>query len=95
VTLPAGELLQVLRWLNPADSPQISMGVETTVRSLWKETEILVIKLGSRQPGSGEKAVRCERSGSTRVAVAAASGLAVWWFVPGIQSLRGQARRYW
>jgi L,D-peptidoglycan transpeptidase YkuD (ErfK/YbiS/YcfS/YnhG family) len=34
VTLPVGELLQVLRWLNPADSPQISMGVKTTVRSL-------------------------------------------------------------
>jgi L,D-peptidoglycan transpeptidase YkuD (ErfK/YbiS/YcfS/YnhG family) len=27
VTLPAGELLEILRWLNPADSPRITMGV--------------------------------------------------------------------
>jgi L,D-peptidoglycan transpeptidase YkuD (ErfK/YbiS/YcfS/YnhG family) len=27
VTLPAGELLEILRWLNPAASPQITMGV--------------------------------------------------------------------
>jgi len=27
VTLPVGELLKVLRWLNPAASPQITMGV--------------------------------------------------------------------
>ena len=27
VTLPAGELLEILRWLNPAASPQIAMGV--------------------------------------------------------------------
>ena len=27
VTLPMGELLRVLRWLNPARSPQIRMGV--------------------------------------------------------------------
>ncbi len=29
VTLPTGELLQVLRWLNPAVSPRITMGVGT------------------------------------------------------------------
>ena len=29
VTLPAGELLQILRWLNPAASPRITMGVGT------------------------------------------------------------------
>jgi L,D-peptidoglycan transpeptidase YkuD (ErfK/YbiS/YcfS/YnhG family) len=29
VTLPVGELLEVLRWLNPAASPRITMGVET------------------------------------------------------------------
>jgi hypothetical protein len=27
VTLPVGELLEVLRWLNPAASPRIEMGV--------------------------------------------------------------------
>ncbi len=27
VTLPAGELLEILRWLNPAASPRIAMGV--------------------------------------------------------------------
>jgi hypothetical protein len=27
VTLPMDELLRVLRWLNPARSPQIKMGV--------------------------------------------------------------------
>ena len=27
VTVPAGELLEILRWLNPAASPQITMGV--------------------------------------------------------------------
>ena len=27
VTLPAGELLEILRWLNPAASPRIVMGV--------------------------------------------------------------------
>jgi L,D-peptidoglycan transpeptidase YkuD (ErfK/YbiS/YcfS/YnhG family) len=27
VTLPVGELLEILRWLNPADSPRITMGV--------------------------------------------------------------------
>jgi hypothetical protein len=27
VTLPAGELLEILHWLNPAASPQITMGV--------------------------------------------------------------------
>ena len=27
VTLPVGELLKVLRWLNPAASPRIAMGV--------------------------------------------------------------------
>ena len=27
VTLPSGELLEMLRWLNPAESPQIAMGV--------------------------------------------------------------------
>jgi L,D-peptidoglycan transpeptidase YkuD (ErfK/YbiS/YcfS/YnhG family) len=27
VTLPAGELLEILRWLNPAASPRITMGV--------------------------------------------------------------------
>jgi L,D-peptidoglycan transpeptidase YkuD (ErfK/YbiS/YcfS/YnhG family) len=27
VTLPLGELLEILRWLNPADSPRIAMGV--------------------------------------------------------------------
>ena len=31
VTLPVGELLEVLRWLNPADSPRITMGVKTPV----------------------------------------------------------------
>jgi len=30
VTLPMGELLEVLRWLNPAASPRITMGVETS-----------------------------------------------------------------
>jgi L,D-peptidoglycan transpeptidase YkuD (ErfK/YbiS/YcfS/YnhG family) len=29
VTLPVGELLKILRWLNPADSPRITMGVQT------------------------------------------------------------------
>jgi L,D-peptidoglycan transpeptidase YkuD (ErfK/YbiS/YcfS/YnhG family) len=29
VTLPVGELLEILRWLNPADSPRITMGVKT------------------------------------------------------------------
>jgi L,D-peptidoglycan transpeptidase YkuD (ErfK/YbiS/YcfS/YnhG family) len=29
VTLPAGELLEILRWLNPAASPRITMGVGT------------------------------------------------------------------
>ena len=29
VALPAGELLEILRWLNPAASPQIAMGVRT------------------------------------------------------------------
>jgi L,D-peptidoglycan transpeptidase YkuD (ErfK/YbiS/YcfS/YnhG family) len=29
VTLPTGELLEILRWLNPAASPRITMGVET------------------------------------------------------------------
>ena len=29
VTLPAGELLEILRWLNPAASPRIAMGVRT------------------------------------------------------------------
>ncbi len=29
VTLPAGELLEILRWLNPAASPRIAMGVAT------------------------------------------------------------------
>ena len=27
VTLPVGELLEILRWLNPAASPRITMGV--------------------------------------------------------------------
>ena len=27
VTLPVGELLEILRWLNPADSPRITMGI--------------------------------------------------------------------
>jgi L,D-peptidoglycan transpeptidase YkuD (ErfK/YbiS/YcfS/YnhG family) len=27
VTLPGGELLKVLRWLNPAASPRITMGI--------------------------------------------------------------------
>ena len=27
VTLPAGELLEILRWLNPAGSPRITMGI--------------------------------------------------------------------
>jgi L,D-peptidoglycan transpeptidase YkuD (ErfK/YbiS/YcfS/YnhG family) len=27
VTLPVGELLEILRWLNPADSPRMTMGV--------------------------------------------------------------------
>jgi L,D-peptidoglycan transpeptidase YkuD (ErfK/YbiS/YcfS/YnhG family) len=27
VTLPAGELLEILRWLNPAQSPRIEMGI--------------------------------------------------------------------
>jgi L,D-peptidoglycan transpeptidase YkuD (ErfK/YbiS/YcfS/YnhG family) len=30
VTLPVGELLEILRWLNPADSPRITMGVRTS-----------------------------------------------------------------
>jgi L,D-peptidoglycan transpeptidase YkuD (ErfK/YbiS/YcfS/YnhG family) len=30
VTLPVGELLKILRWLNPADSPRITMGVQTS-----------------------------------------------------------------
>jgi L,D-peptidoglycan transpeptidase YkuD (ErfK/YbiS/YcfS/YnhG family) len=30
VTLPVGELLEILRWLNPADSPRITMGVQTS-----------------------------------------------------------------
>jgi len=29
VTLPVGELLEILRWLNPSDSPRIEMGVRT------------------------------------------------------------------
>jgi len=29
VTLPVGELLEILRWLNPADSPRITMDVKT------------------------------------------------------------------
>jgi L,D-peptidoglycan transpeptidase YkuD (ErfK/YbiS/YcfS/YnhG family) len=29
VTLPVGELLEILRWLNPAASPRITMGVRT------------------------------------------------------------------
>jgi len=29
VALPAGELLEILRWLNPAASPRIAMGVRT------------------------------------------------------------------
>ena len=29
VTLPAGELLEILRWLNPAASPRITMGAQT------------------------------------------------------------------
>jgi L,D-peptidoglycan transpeptidase YkuD (ErfK/YbiS/YcfS/YnhG family) len=29
VTLPVGELLEILRWLNPAASPRITMGVAT------------------------------------------------------------------
>jgi L,D-peptidoglycan transpeptidase YkuD (ErfK/YbiS/YcfS/YnhG family) len=29
VTLPVGELLEILRWLNPAASPRIAMGVRT------------------------------------------------------------------
>jgi L,D-peptidoglycan transpeptidase YkuD (ErfK/YbiS/YcfS/YnhG family) len=29
VTLPVSELLKVLRWLNPADSPRITMGIHT------------------------------------------------------------------
>jgi L,D-peptidoglycan transpeptidase YkuD (ErfK/YbiS/YcfS/YnhG family) len=29
VTLPVGELLKILRWLNPADSPRITMDVRT------------------------------------------------------------------
>jgi L,D-peptidoglycan transpeptidase YkuD (ErfK/YbiS/YcfS/YnhG family) len=29
VTLPVGELLEILRWLNPADSPRITMDVQT------------------------------------------------------------------
>jgi L,D-peptidoglycan transpeptidase YkuD (ErfK/YbiS/YcfS/YnhG family) len=29
VTLPVSELLKILRWLNPADSPRITMGVQT------------------------------------------------------------------
>jgi hypothetical protein len=29
VTLPTGELLEILRWLNPAVSPRITMGVGT------------------------------------------------------------------
>ena len=28
-TLPAGELLEILRWLNPAASPRIAMGART------------------------------------------------------------------
>ena len=28
VTLPVGELLEILRWLNPAASPRITRGVE-------------------------------------------------------------------
>ena len=28
-TLPAGELLEILRWLNPAASPRIAMGAGT------------------------------------------------------------------
>jgi L,D-peptidoglycan transpeptidase YkuD (ErfK/YbiS/YcfS/YnhG family) len=28
VTLPVGELLEILRWLNPAESPRIAMGVK-------------------------------------------------------------------
>jgi L,D-peptidoglycan transpeptidase YkuD (ErfK/YbiS/YcfS/YnhG family) len=32
VTLPVGELLEVLRWLNPADSPRITMGIQTPHR---------------------------------------------------------------
>jgi L,D-peptidoglycan transpeptidase YkuD (ErfK/YbiS/YcfS/YnhG family) len=30
VTLPVGELLEILRWLNPAESPRITMGVEAS-----------------------------------------------------------------
>jgi L,D-peptidoglycan transpeptidase YkuD (ErfK/YbiS/YcfS/YnhG family) len=30
VTLPPGELLEILRWLNPAASPRITMGVRTS-----------------------------------------------------------------
>jgi L,D-peptidoglycan transpeptidase YkuD (ErfK/YbiS/YcfS/YnhG family) len=30
VTLPVGELLEILRWLNPAASPRITMGVEAS-----------------------------------------------------------------
>jgi L,D-peptidoglycan transpeptidase YkuD (ErfK/YbiS/YcfS/YnhG family) len=30
VTLPVGELLKILRWLNPAASPRITMGVEAS-----------------------------------------------------------------
>jgi L,D-peptidoglycan transpeptidase YkuD (ErfK/YbiS/YcfS/YnhG family) len=30
VTLPVGELLEILRWLNPADSPRITMGVRVS-----------------------------------------------------------------
>jgi len=30
VTLPVGELLDILRWLNPAASPRITMGVRTS-----------------------------------------------------------------
>lgn len=33
VTLPMGELLEILRWLNPAGSPQIEMGVAADGRS--------------------------------------------------------------
>jgi L,D-peptidoglycan transpeptidase YkuD (ErfK/YbiS/YcfS/YnhG family) len=33
VTLPVGELLEILRWLNPADSPRITMGVRVQAAS--------------------------------------------------------------
>ena len=33
VTLPAGELLEILRWLNPAGSPRITMGVRVQAAS--------------------------------------------------------------